>query len=378
MALLVSAAVMVVSQLYCLLPVFTQLQVALSVPVTDVALLTTFFGFAYAVGFLFWGPISDKFGRQLVMLVGMILLACISVVVAMLESYDHLLMMRVVQGFFAASYPPVALAWIAENLAAEKRMKAIAYMSSAFLLAALIGQLLGEWLIQSSLFTYMLISAAAYAVIALGITFLPKAPHRKPVSLLSIWVKMPAVLCSPRLFKAYLATLFVLASFVSVYGFFAQSYQASLDVMGISASAIRWWVAPFMLIPLFVSKLIIKWGAQKTVTFGLLGIAITLVAQIFLLNMNSLVFILFHIGFVACIATVVPSLIAYVSALADDRHRGLAIALYTFFLFVGASAGAWVVTKFEPSAMYWVSAVLVIVSLINAPWVPVQGKVKTQ
>jgi len=45
--------------------------------------------------------------------------------------------------------------------------------------------------------------------------------------------------------------------------------------------------------------------------------------------------------FVAGIGISVPSLITRVAALAQASVRGLAVALYTFVLFVGASLGPW-------------------------------------
>ncbi|WP_198969208.1 hypothetical protein [Xylophilus sp. ASV27] len=45
--------------------------------------------------------------------------------------------------------------------------------------------------------------------------------------------------------------------------------------------------------------------------------------------------------FVAGIGISVPSLIAQVASVSNASTRGLAVALYTFVLFIGASLGPW-------------------------------------
>src|ERR1700712_1400542 len=70
--LLVGTALLVLTQLYAAIP--------LAAPVADQLgggvpfALSTMYGLCYAVGFLVWGPLADRYGNKRIMVVGLIAL----------------------------------------------------------------------------------------------------------------------------------------------------------------------------------------------------------------------------------------------------------------------------------------------------------------
>ena len=64
---------------------------------------------AFATSTLFWGPLADRIGRRLVILISMAIYTAASIGCALADSADTLLFLRVLQGLTASG--GVVLAW---------------------------------------------------------------------------------------------------------------------------------------------------------------------------------------------------------------------------------------------------------------------------
>lgn len=168
-------ALSVVTQLYILLPV-NDVVLALFNKATlqNIGNLTSLFGLFYAFGLLFWGVISDKTKKEHVLMLGLFILSIITYVLPIIKEYNHILIARCLQGFFAASFPPVAISWLTENLGDSLKTKAISFISCAFLLAGTIGQWYGSITIEESLHKAMWLLASIYCLGAALFFFLSK------------------------------------------------------------------------------------------------------------------------------------------------------------------------------------------------------------
>jgi len=130
LAQLVICALSVVSLLYLPVPILGLL--AESYDVT---------GFAYAVGFLIFGALSDRLGRKTVLVYGLIALTLVTLCLAFVSNWQIFISLRICQGLAAATFPPVALAYLSEHGTSAQKMQAIAWMSTAFLAAGILGQI---------------------------------------------------------------------------------------------------------------------------------------------------------------------------------------------------------------------------------------------
>src|SRR3546814_1051512 len=82
---------------------------------TDVATVQLTMGLnvaAFAVSLLIWGPLSDRYGRRAVFLVGMVIFLATAVGAALAGSIGTLLLARILMGFAAAVESVVVLAMI--------------------------------------------------------------------------------------------------------------------------------------------------------------------------------------------------------------------------------------------------------------------------
>ncbi|MBQ1558476.1 MAG: MFS transporter, partial [Pseudomonas sp.] len=142
-ALLVLCALAVVSLLYLPLPILPQLAQAHRMGTATAAGVISAFGFAYATGFLIFGPLSDRLGRRTVMMWGLTALSLVTAWLSTVEAAPLLLAGRAAQGLAAATFPPVVIAYLAERGTSRQRVWSVAWMSTAFLSAGLLGQIYG-------------------------------------------------------------------------------------------------------------------------------------------------------------------------------------------------------------------------------------------
>lgn len=340
-AVLALCGLAVVSQLYLPVPLLGQVAATYGVAATTAGLVLTLFGMAYATGFLVFGPLSDRVGRKAVMVPGLLALAFASVLVAIAPTFELLVGARIIQGFVAASLPPVALAYLPEALPGKRVPFGIACISTALLLAGLLGQLYASAI--GSLAGAVLPLTSVYVVGAFLVWFLPEqrkigAPNH--TGLLGAYRGLPGLLKNGTLMRGYAAALVLLFAFVAFYTALALFARDRITQAGLDLTTVRMVAVPAMLLPLVTARFIRSYGPRVLVCWGFAVGAAGLFAAAAVANIGATVWLLVaaSVIFVAGVSITVPSLIALVGSLAPEQ-RGLAIALYTFTLFVGASLG---------------------------------------
>lgn len=98
---------------------------------------------------LLGGALGDRFGRRLLLLVGVGLFAVASVMCALAPSFELLLAGRLVQGVGAALLMPNSLAILGATFGGEDRGRAVGTWAAVGAAAGAIGPLLGGWLIDT-------------------------------------------------------------------------------------------------------------------------------------------------------------------------------------------------------------------------------------
>ncbi|MBN9341779.1 MAG: MFS transporter, partial [Comamonadaceae bacterium] len=204
-ALLALCALAVVSQLYWPLPVLPQVARAHGLTPGAAGMVVSAFGMAYAAGFLLFGPLSDRLGRRAVMAWGLAALAPLTAALAWAPS-SALLAGRALQGLAAAAFAPAAIAYLSERGTPRQRTWGVAWISTAFLSAGLLGQMYGgavagRWGLGAA----MLPLAAVYAITACALLRTPadaRAAARALPSLRASIQAMSTLLADARLRRA--------------------------------------------------------------------------------------------------------------------------------------------------------------------------------
>ena len=99
-SVLVIAALFVLTQLYAAIPLLGPVGASMGADATFA--LSTCFSVTYAVGFLVWGPISDRYGRKKVMTASIGVLAVATLLCSAASSLPMLAGVRALQGAAAS------------------------------------------------------------------------------------------------------------------------------------------------------------------------------------------------------------------------------------------------------------------------------------
>ncbi len=84
---------------------------------------------------------ADRFGRELLIFLGILGSAIASILSAISADYDHLVISRVLVGFFAACVPAAAMAYLGDEISIESRGKAIGLCIAGNALGGMSGRL---------------------------------------------------------------------------------------------------------------------------------------------------------------------------------------------------------------------------------------------
>ncbi|MDO4631774.1 MAG: MFS transporter [Corynebacterium sp.] len=338
--LLIGTALMVLTQLYLAIPLITPVSTNLQGNATFA--LSIAFSLCYALGFLVWGPLSDRYGRKKVLLIGMILLVATTALCSAAPNLGTLAALRGIQGFAAASFAPIALAYLAEATPPRHRPLAIGAMSTAFLVAGIFGQVFAATL-NLTFDTWRAVFAISSAILALCCALLLPARNMAELPrtdtahrLAQSFAVVGQLFLKPRVQLLCLAHLTVLLSFVAMY----TALGTQLTTLGSSPTQLIWLRLvglPGMFVALtigfFTRRLGIINVARISFLIAALGLALEalLASTLWGIAASSLVFV---VG----IALVVPTMITLFGETSAPYRAG-GMAINGAVLFVGASLG---------------------------------------
>lgn len=329
----------VVGQLYLPIPVLTSIGKELNLDSAKASWLISIFGYSYACGFLVFGPLSDRFGKKIILLIGMFLLSLLTIL--LISSNKNIMLIRGLQGFFAASYPPLILAYIGNNFPKNIRGIAISSMSFAFLSAVIISQLFITNLVGSSFIRAEQVLLAFYLLAILAI-FLTIQSEKNVVNtnLFQNFYNIPKVLFNRDLVHYFIYTFSVLFIFVSFYLLLSSANSPFINKL----FSLRLFGFPFFLFTFAVPIMLKKMTTTSILRLAFfLQLVALLLAGLAFKMISFPILILSNLIITLSTALLVPSLIGVIGQKAMIETRGTAISLYTFVLFCGASSAPIIV-----------------------------------
>lgn len=114
--------------------------------ISQVQLTLSMFITGFAVGTLFLGPISDRYGRRPVIIGGCLIYTVASIACLWAPNIEILTMGRFVQAVGAAAGPVIGRAVVRDVYPRQDAARLMSYMASAIAVAPAVGPILGGWL----------------------------------------------------------------------------------------------------------------------------------------------------------------------------------------------------------------------------------------
>ena len=350
-AALVVTALLVLTQLYAAIPLLTPISTDLHGSAT--VALSTAFSLTYAMGFLIWGPVSDHYGRRRIMALALGILTVSTACCALAPSLPALAILRAVQGLSASGFAPVALAHLSEAPAPPRRARAIGAMSTSFLVAGIVGQVLAS-LVALHLgwrwFFPLCSGLLAVALVAVLAVVHDAASGPSASSLRGQFVSLGRLAVRPAVLALSLAHVTLLMVFVAMY----TGIGGHLEALGLRPTSIilvRLAALPAMFLSLGAGRLAARCSWAQTARLGFGVSALGMLGEALLAG-SLAGLVACSVVYVAGVALAAPAMISLYGQVSAP-NRGSGMALNGFILFVGTSAGPLLATS---SSTFWVLA----------------------
>jgi MFS transporter, DHA1 family, multidrug resistance protein len=347
-----------------ILPSFPSIGVALNVPARDLGLTLSSFFVAFAIGQLFVGPLSDRYGRRWFVLGGLTVFIIGSAICGGAESFPMLIVGRIIQalGVCAASVLSRAIArdlFDGEALAKALSLTMVA-MAAAPGFSPLLGSALDAQFGWRAAFVMVGASGAvlaAYYALSAGETHPPD--RRSAASLSATMRAYRGLLADARFILPALAVSLIIGG---LYAFFAAAPTILMLSLGLSALQLGLFFATTVFVVfaggLLAPRLAHKWGARS---IAVIGIVLAMLGGGFLLAMSGAPT---FPGFAAAIAVfllgmgLVNPLGTAITLHPFGRQAGLASALLGFLQMACAATGTALTTALPLSPLGALSVIL--------------------
>ena len=146
----------------------------------NIQLTLSLFLAGFAIGLLFWGPLSDRVGRKAVTVTGIFIFVCGSLFCGFSHSVTQLIFARIIQAFGACAGIVMSLTIIKDTFTDAKEMtKVMSSMISVAMISPMIAPIIGSYLLVhfgwSSIFYFL----AAYGFILIIASFFTTESYPK-------------------------------------------------------------------------------------------------------------------------------------------------------------------------------------------------------
>jgi len=331
---------------------------------------------AFAASTLLWGPLSDRFGRRLVIMSSLSLYVLASAGCALADTATTFLVLRTLQGFAASGGLIAGRAMIRDAHDAESAHRAMAQVTLVFALAPAIAPLLGAWLHDHygwrSVFWFLcLFGALLIGMMVVTRETLSEA-HRQSVQPLVV-ARVYAKTLQHRQFPLMVLSLGF--TFAGMFLYIAGAPTVIYDFLGLGTDdfGVQFipMVAGLMLGAFVSSRLSHRRSPVRIVSTGLGVLAIGVVLNLVQAALFDAT-ILFTIGPLVIYAIGTAMIMPAITVLALDcfpHHRGTAASMQGFIqMLINAVVAGFAVPALHTQRHYFVIGQALFLSIALALW----------
>ncbi|WP_419533762.1 MFS transporter [Endozoicomonas sp.] len=229
---------MVFANLYISQPLLPMLAESFSLTALEASFSFTITTFMLGLSLLFYGPLSDAIGRKWLMLGSMAGAVLCTLLISQVSSYQHMVILRAIQGFCLGGLPAIAIAYMGDEFARPALTLAVGFYISGNSLGGIGGRLLGgfmgDWFGWSNAFLYM--ALLSFFLLVIFIYLLPDSKQFQPSrpQLKKVAQDLYDHLKNPLLLTAFLISGFNFFVFVNQYTY--ATFLLSQEPYNLSAS----------------------------------------------------------------------------------------------------------------------------------------------
>ena len=162
-----------------ILPAIPSLAETWDVSLSVINLILVCFFMTYGFFLLFYGPISDRFGRRRPLLFGLAVYIVASLLCAFASSATMLIGFRILQAAGAAASSSISMAMTKDIFSGPERERILAYIAVIMALAPMIAPVVGGWILADFSWPWIFFIQAVMGLIGLiGVLRFPETLHK--------------------------------------------------------------------------------------------------------------------------------------------------------------------------------------------------------
>ncbi|MCX7570556.1 MFS transporter [Tumebacillus sp. DT12] len=237
-------------------------------------LLVTAYGLLYGLSAPLFGPVSDRWGRKNMMLLGMFVFAVGTALTAAATDLTTSLIYRGISGLGGAMLMPSVFALIGDTFSFEKRGKAMGLVMGAMIGSQIVGVPAGTFLagLGSWRLSFLLIAGLGFLAMLVILAGIPKAPPTRaiPVGPVKAYqLQFKTAFSTPSVFYALLGTFLWTAGLQGMFAyvgvFYTVNFNLAIEKIGLVAMCAA---AASMLGSTIGGRMSDKFGKKRVIGFA--------------------------------------------------------------------------------------------------------------
>ena len=277
------------------LPALPKMVESFNTSASLVNLTLIFFFIFYAVGTLFWGPLSDKYGRKRVLLIGLTIYSISSILCIFSANVYQLILFRILQSIGCGAATAVATAIVKDVYIGRRRLTIIALVQSMGMLSPIISPVIGAIILSVLSWRGVFVVLSVIGVLALaGSIAMEETIEKRYTGSIFRSIGRLGIVAKNKSFISLLMTF----SMISIAGmsFISASSYIYVDGFGLSEKVYSYYFALnavfYLLGPLLYIKLSKIYNSNSIITVSYIVTSISGLLVCIIGNLSPLVFAL--------------------------------------------------------------------------------------
>ena len=344
--LLAVEAGLIFLQCYMVAPLIPRLAGEFNVSEQKMGLIVPAYMLSYGIAALFYGLISDRFGRWPIIQISLILFITSTFLTVTAQSANQMIFWRLVTGLSSSGVIPLTFALIGDLFPFNKRGAKLGLIFAAMEGGMAAGSAGGALLVSFTGWEFLFVATSVMATLVLlglrryGALF--DAPKAKKIpSLREIFERYGKILSEPRGFRTYLYVLWNGIYHGGVYtwlGVYMTQRYPQMDDVGIGLTILGYGI-PGLIFSGIIGRAADRFGRCWIIPPGLIVAAFAGLAMIFEIppTGTTIAILVLSLGY----DLTQPLFVGIVSNLGSEQSLGQIMGLKVFALFIGFGLGSY-------------------------------------